>query len=67
VVVGVDRERRWRSPRLLGGLIVVKRTMKYEKVTRRGGRLLLVTISTSRLRGCGAVELAVWLSRGVFL
>jgi hypothetical protein len=65
VVVGVDRERRWRSPRLLGGLIVVKRTMKYEKVTRRGGRLLPVTISTTRLRG--AVELAVWLSRGVFL
>jgi hypothetical protein len=27
VVVGVDRERRWRSPRLLGGLIVVKRTI----------------------------------------
>jgi hypothetical protein len=27
VVVGVDRERRWRSPWLLGGLIVVKRTM----------------------------------------
>jgi hypothetical protein len=51
VVVGVDRERRWRSPRLLGGLIVVKRTMKYEKVTRRGGRLLPVTISTTRLRG----------------
>lgn len=35
-VVGVERERRWRSPRLLGGLIVVKRTMKYEEVTRRG-------------------------------
>jgi hypothetical protein len=27
VVVGVERERRWRSPRLLGGLIVVKRAM----------------------------------------
>jgi hypothetical protein len=27
VVVGVERERRWRSPRLLGGLIVVKREM----------------------------------------
>jgi hypothetical protein len=36
VVVGVDRERLWRSPRLLGVLIVVKRTMKYEEVTRRG-------------------------------
>ena len=36
VVVGVERERRWRSPWLLGGLIVVTRTMKYEEVTRRG-------------------------------
>jgi hypothetical protein len=35
VVVGVERERGWRSPRLLGGLIVVKRKMKYEEVTRR--------------------------------
>jgi hypothetical protein len=36
VVVGVERERGRRSPRLLGGLIVVKKTMKYEEVTRRG-------------------------------
>jgi predicted Zn-dependent peptidase len=28
---------------------------------------LPVTISTSRLRGCGAVKLVVWLPRGVFL
>ncbi len=27
VVVGAERERGWRSPQLLGGLIVVKRTI----------------------------------------
>jgi hypothetical protein len=63
VVVGVERERRWRSPRLLGGHVVVKRTMVC------GGWLGVgpVTISMSRLWGCGAAELAVWLPRGVFL
>ena len=56
VVVGVERERRWRSPRLLGGLIVVKRTMVC------GGWLGVgqgcrVIVSTTRLQGCGAAEL----------
>ena len=65
MVVGVERERRWRSPRLLGGLTVVKRTMKYEEVTRRGagsGGLLYPR------RGSGVWGVVVvWLPRGVFL
>ena len=65
VVVGVNRERGWRSPRLLGGLIVVKRTMVCGGGQAWGG-LWRVTISMSRLRGCGAMELAVWLHRSFY-
>jgi hypothetical protein len=65
VVVGADRVRRWRSPRLLGGLIVVKKT------TVCGGWLgvgrvvagYYIHVKAPGVRGV----VVVWLPRGVFL
>lgn len=64
MVVGVEGERRWRSPRLLGGLIVVKRAMVF------GGWLGVGQVVAGyyiHVEAPGAVELVVWLPRSFYM
>ena len=65
VVVGVDRERRWRTPRLLGGLIVVKREMVCGGWLGVGRVVAGYYIHVEAPGVWGVV--VVWLPRGVFL